>query len=217
MERYRKITRTLLRDSLKVAFPDDDEIDLFVTMAVKKYSFHRPRMVPYTLTLEAGIKNYPLPDDWVRADTLAFSEAIYPPGVNFDLTEFTSFVLPNINMSYPLKELTFKWYDENRNVVVQPTPQASMSIDFAYYAAHIVDDTQCTIGAFYQEAVCQLATSYGLRELAVTKGQRMQKYKIGQGLQIDDSDIPVHLERSANKHERAFLKIVVDVPFGVMG
>lgn len=213
--------RTMIRDNDSTNYTfADPELQTFIKGAVSEYSTFRPRRQPFTLSMIAQQDKYTLPDDWMSADFEMFNNAINTNSPDpFDLMtlegQYASFVLPNINNDYPLYQLDFQWYDSDRYVVVRPIPQSNATIDFAYYGYHQVDSTQSTVPQKDMDAVVMASSARALKVLAVDKGQRMQRYKIGQGLSIDDSQIAKNLEEQATMFHNAFMKHVANRPFGV--
>ncbi|GIM47034.1 hypothetical protein DNHGIG_25830 [Collibacillus ludicampi] len=221
---YRLSVRTMIRDTAGLgATPNpsqfifqDWEIDAFTQSAVLAYSKYRGRRKPYTLTLQPGQSQYPLPADWMTVDLASFHQAIGLDS-DVDLSQFASFVLPSLNPSIPLKDLTFDWYDSDQFVLVSPTPQATATINFAYFAAHTVDQNGSSIPSADFDYVVLAAASRVLDTLAVDRGMKMQKYKIGQGLMIDDSEVAKRLQEQAKAYWERFEQFVRFRPFGVMG
>lgn len=231
---YRTSVRTMLRDTAGNAVFDangnvttpanpslyvfqDYEIDSFTQSGVLLYSRFRPRRKPYMLSLVSGQAQYTLPVDWMFKDAESFNKAVQPPP-HVDINDFASFVLPSLNTAAQLfTDLEFDWYDSDQFVIVNPTPQANATIPFAYFCAHTADVSSSTIPAQDFDNVVMAASSRALDVLAVDKGQKMQKYKIGQGLQIDDTAVAQRLQEQAKEFMAMFDRNVRLRPFGVMG
>lgn len=196
------------------------ELDAFIQSAVTQYSKFRPRRIPWTFNMIAQQSQYTLPNDWIHVDDEMFNDAININSPDpFDLmtmqNQFASFVLPNINNAYPLYQLDFEWYDSDLFVIVNPIPQSNASINAAYWAYHQVNTTESTVPQIDYDAVTFAAASRALDALAVDKGQKMQKYKIGQGLQIDDSLIAERMQQQAQEYWKKFENQISLRPFGV--
>lgn len=216
---YRSQVRTVISDKVSTQYIfQDSEIDQFTQTGVLAYSKYKGRRKPYTLILTTGVSQYTLPADWVSRNASAFNNAIAPtPDVNaFD---FASFVSPtmNINSSASLNNVVFDWYDSDQYVIVTPTPQATVIIPFSYYASHTVDISGSSIPAIESDYVVLAAASRALEAIAIDRSMKMQKYKIGQGLSIDDSDVAVRLQEEAKVYWERFEKFVCYRPFGVTG
>lgn len=213
--------RIMVRDSDSSNYTfSDPEITAFIQSGISDYSVYRPRRRPFTLVMTPNVGQYSLPDDWISADLEMFNTAVNINSPDpFDtmtmMNQYASFVLPNINNAYPLYQLDFEWYNSDKSVVVSPVPQANASIDFAYYAIHEIDSSQSTVPQQDMDAVVLASSARALKVLAVDKGQRMQKYKLGQGLQIDDSIIAKNLEEQAKTFHDDFINKVANRPFGV--
>lgn len=220
---YRLQVRTLIRDiaglgatpNTSLFWFQDSEIDQFTQSAVQIYSRYRSRRKPYTLSLVANTNQYTLPSDWIKPDMQSFSQATAPSDVN--LMEFSSFVLPSINPSGSLPDLVFDWYNSDQYVLVNPTPMANYTINFAYYTYHTVDTNGSTIPVNDSYAVVLAAASRALDALAVDRGTKMQKYKIGKGLQIDNQKVAEHLQAESSNLWSRFEQMIVKRPYGVMG
>lgn len=193
----------------------DPEITSFINAGVLFYSRFKARMRPYTLEMQSGVKQYTLPTDWISADQVSFDEVTKRKPV--DLTQFASFVLPTLNAAPSFDELEFVFYDSDQFLMVNPAPGQNASIDFVYYAQHTIDDNNCTVPAIDSHAVVLASASQALNTLAIDRGLKMQKYRVGLHLQIDDSEIAKRLQEQAQKYYDEFEKLVRFRPFGVMG
>jgi hypothetical protein len=210
----REKVRGLLKDGASTLFTDD-EIDEFVQDGTSWYSRYKPRRIPFTLNLVAGQSQYTLPSDWIRVDKASFNKCINPSS-NVDLTQFTSFVLPTLNNNALLQETSFDWYDSELYVIVSPTPQSTQSLSFSYYAMHQLTNDLFTIPQPDIIALSYISASFALNALAVDKGSKMQKYKVGQGLQIDDTEVAKRVQEQAEKYEHMFNKFIRFRPIGGM-
>jgi hypothetical protein len=208
--------RTMIRDNNSASYIfQDTEIQSFIQAGVLFYSRFKARRRPYTLQLQAGVSQYTLPTDWISADQVTFDDATKREPV--DLTQFATFVLPTLNASPSFDELEFVFYDSDQYVLVNPAPGQDATIDFDYYAMHSIDNTNCTIPAIDSHAVTLASASQALNTLAIDRGLKMQKYRFGLHLQIDDSEIAVRLQQQAQKYYDEFERLVRMRPFGVMG
>jgi hypothetical protein len=210
----REEVRYLLRDSASALFADD-EIDDFIQHGTLWYSRYKSRRLPYTLNLVAGQSQYTLPSDWVRVDKTSFNKCINPSS-SVDVSQFASFVLPTLNNNALLQDTSFDWYDSELYVIVNPTPQSSQSLSFSYYALHQLTNTLSTVPQSDLIALAYISASIALNALAVDKGSKMQKYKVGQGLQIDDTEVAKRVQEQAEKYEHMFNKFIRFRPIGVM-
>lgn len=208
--------RTMIRD-VDPSNPifSDDEIDSFVQAGVLFYSRFKARRRPYTLTLQSGVSQYTLPSDWMTVDQETFNEAVDEKPV--DLRQYAGFVLPTLNAVPTFNELEFVFYDDDQFLLVNPAPGQVAAINFTYFAEHSIDDASCTIPSKDAHAVILASASQALNTLAVDRGLKMQKYKIGQGLQIDDSEIAKRMQEQAQKYYEQFERLIRMRPFGVMG
>lgn len=221
---YRAQVRTMIRDiagggatpNPSLYIFQDQEIDTFTQSGVMSYSKYRRRRKPYTLNLQANVAQYTLPTDWVAVDLVSFNKAI-GPAPNVDVSEFVGFVLPSLNPALPLNQITFDWYNSDQYVIVNPTPQAAAAIPFSYLTNHTVDANGSSIPAQDSDYVVLAAASRALDALAIDRGTKMQKYKIGQGLMIDDSEVAKRLQEQAKAYWERFEKFVCHRPLGVSG
>jgi hypothetical protein len=214
---YIDSVRWMVRDSdFRNYVFEDEELTPFINTAVRTFSKYRSKRKPYTLSLQPSQGQYTLPSDWITVDKESFDRTVHPsPEVDF--AQYASFVLPNINNNMELQNTNFDWYDSDQFVIVTPTPMYSANLTFAYITSHTVDDDHSTIPDINMDFVCYLAAAEALKVLSVDKGSKMQKYKIGSGLSIDDSEIPNHLMAIADKYEGIFHKNIVSRPYGVSG
>lgn len=208
--------RTTVRDNNPASYLfTDDEIKAFIQAGVLFYSRYKPRLRPYTLSLQPGLKQYTLPDDWKSVDQVSFNQAV---GVKVvDLRQYAGFVLPTLNAAPSFNELDFAFYDEDHYLIVSPAPMEAANIDFSYYAMHSITDSASTVPAIDAHAVALASASQVLNTLAIDRGLKMQKYKVGMHLQIDDSEISKRMQEQAQKYYDEFEKLVRYRPFGVMG
>lgn len=210
--------RTMIRDQNSSSYTfQDPDLTTHINSAVRTYSRYRKRKKPYTLSFVSGQSQYTLPSDWITVDLESFQRAIYSSHNEIHLDEFASFVLPNLNNSIELQDATFNWYDSDHYLIVNPTPQYLASFTFDYYIAHSVDSSSSTIPDIDLDNVCYLASAEALKALVVDKGSQMQKYKIGQGLTIDDSSVAKHLMDAVNHYYGIFEHNVIKRPYGVRG
>lgn len=208
--------RTMIRDNNAASYIfQDPEIQSFIQAGVLFYSRFKPRMRPITLPLQAGVKQYSLPSDWMSVDQVAFDEATKRKPV--DLHQYAGFVLPTLNAAPSFDELEFVFYDSDQFLLINPAPGQDAAIDFVYYAQHTIDGTTSTVPTIDSHAVMLASASQALNTLAIDKGLKMQKYKIGQGLQIDDSEIAKRMQEQAKSYYDEFERLVRFRPFGVMG
>lgn len=208
--------RTMIRDNdPNNSIFTDPEITSFIQAGVLFYSRFKPRMMPITLDLESGVKQYTLPQDWVTVDQVAFDDATKRKPV--DLMQFASFVLPTLNTAPTFDELEFVFYDSDQYLLINPAPGQDASIDFAYYALHTISASTCTVPVIDSHAVTLASASQALNTLAIDRGLKMQKYRVGLHLQIDDSEIAKRLQEQAKTYYDEFERLVRMRPFGVMG
>lgn len=208
--------RTMIRDNNTTSLIfTDAEITSFIQAGVLFYSRFKPRRRPFTLDLIAEVKQYTLPADWITVDQVSFDEATKRKPV--DLTQYASFVLPTLNAVPSFDDLEFVFYDSDQYLLINPAPGQDASIDFAYYALHTIDNSNPTVPAIDSHAVTLASASQALNTLAIDRGLKMQKYKIGQGLQIDDSEIAKRMKEQAKTYYDEFERLVRMRPLGVMG
>jgi ASC-1-like (ASCH) protein len=208
--------RTMIRDTDSGSFIfEDTEIESFVQAGVLFYSRYNARKRPYTLTLSPGVKQYTLSDDWMSVDQVSFNEAV---GVKVvDLRQYAGFVLPTLNAAPSFNELDFVFYDEDQYLIVSPSPMENANIDFDYYGSHTISKDACTVPQIDSHAVTLASASQALDALAIDRGLKMQKYKVGQNLQIDDTEVAKRLQEMAQRYYDKFEQLVRYRPFGVMG
>jgi hypothetical protein len=208
--------RTMIRDNdTNSPIFSDNEISSFVQAGVLFYSRFKARRRPYTLNLQPGVNQYTLPSDWMTVDQETFNEAVNVKPV--DLRQYAGFVLPTLNAVPTFNELEFVFYDDDQFLMISPAPGQVAAVNFTYFALHSIDDTTCTVPAKDAHAVVLASSSQALNTLAIDRGLKMQKYKIGQGLQIDDTEIAKRMQEQAKAYYEEFERLVRMRPFGVMG
>lgn len=207
--------RTMIRDNNSASYIfQDPEIESFVQAGVLFYSRYKARRRPYTLSLLPGVKQYSLPDDWMTVNPVTFNQAIGLKLVN--VGEYAGFVLPTLNAVPSFNELQFEWFDEDQLLMVSPPPMENANVDFDYYAIHTISTDASTVPAIDAHAVTLASASQALNVLAIDRGLKMQKYKIGQGLQIDDSEIAKRMQEMAQRYYEEFERLIRFRPLGVM-
>jgi|SRR5579875_70781 len=208
--------RTMIRDNNAASYIfQDSEIQSFIQAGVLFYSRYKARRRPYTLQLQPGVQQYTLPSDWIRVDQESFNEAVGIKEV--DLRQYVGFVLPSLNAVPSFSEMDFEFYDQDQLLMVSPAPGQSANLNFDYYAMHTISSTVCTVPVIDSHAVTLASASQALNTLAIDRGLKMQKYRVGQHLQIDDSEIAKRLQEQAQKYYDEFERLVRFRPFGVMG
>ncbi|NRD80289.1 hypothetical protein HPT25_23485 [Bacillus sp. BRMEA1] len=208
--------RTMIRDNNAASYIfQDSEIQSFIQAGALVYSRSRARRRPYTLALQSGVNQYTLPTDWITVDRESFNKAV---GIKVvDLRQYAGFVLPTLNAAPSFNELDFVFYDQDQSLMISPAPMESATINFDYFAMHTISSTVCTIPVIDSHAVTLASASQALNTLAIDRGMKMQKYKIGQGLQIDDSEVAKRMQEQAKAYYDEFEQLVRYRPFGVMG
>lgn len=223
---YRNKIRPLIRDvagngltpNPALYILQDYEIDIFTESAVNLYTQYKSRKKPYTLQLVSGQSQYTLPSDWIMKDSESFCKAVEPPNISDDVFhQFSGFVLSSLNPAASFGSMVFDWYDSDQYVIISPTPQVAGSISFKYHISHVIDESSSSIPKSDMNYVVYCASSLALQSIAVDKGQKLQKYKIGQGLQIDNSEVAVRMQEQAKAFWCQFEDNIIYRPFGVMG
>lgn len=216
LDDYAENVRMMIRDSNEDSYIFEDlEIESFIQAGVLFYSRYKARRRPYTLHLLPGVKQYTLPDDWMYVDQESFNDVTRIKVT--DLNQYAGFALPTLNTVPSFSELDFTFYDEDQFVIISPAPMQEADLDFNYFAMHSIISDSSTVPAMDFQAVTLASASQALNTLAIDRGLKMQKYKIGQGLQIDDSEVAKRLQEMAEKYYGQFEKLVRFRPFGVMG
>lgn len=207
LEDLESIVRTQIRDNGAVQAFQNSELDLFIMDAIAQYSRYLPRKRPFTLNIVAGQSTYTLPPDWITRDYLSFDRAKNPqpkPGI-YGLYAYEFDVMMTVPANLGLRDITFDFYDDDQIVVLTPAPMQSYTLTFDYFAMHQVTSSAaspsqpCTIPQQDQYVAMYWASAQALDALVTDKSNRLQKYKIGNSINVDSSDMLASLEKRAEQ------------------
>lgn len=124
-----------------------DLLDQAITDAVAVYAERRPRRAPLSLSLQAGVSSYYLPQDFARPDAAAFAAVFEPQEEPIQLYDGMGYgrgarVLPAMAASAPLA-LSWSIYEGYPcKLVLTPAPSRAQTVDLSYYATHEVSDQE---------------------------------------------------------------------------
>lgn len=189
------------------------ELTQFVTGGIAQYSRYRPLKKQLVLAIVASKMTYDLPDDWIKADLPSFRRATEPRC----FPDTVEYMLPNIQISAPnnvtQSAMRYDFYDDQRQLILSAAPVADTTLTFDYFAIH----TAATIPSLWVEAALLPACEKALRAIAVDQAVKLQKYKVANQIEIDNSKISLHLQTQADGYRDRFRQEIVNRPIGSMG
>jgi len=145
---YNSRVDALVQDD--AGFIESAEIDEAITMAVKRYSLHRPQEKAQEYAGDGGY-DYDLPSDWVQG----FSRIV---SVEYPYDEQDPNFIPKEEWTIFLKLVGSTQTRVLRFLTTSPA--AADSVRVVYTIPHLVDDSSSTVYANDFEALSSLAASY---------------------------------------------------------
>ncbi|MCF8566907.1 hypothetical protein LLE49_19495 [Alicyclobacillus tolerans] len=207
-----------------VALPalTDAEITQFITDGFRTFSKYRPRRRSTTINVVTGQTTYTLPTDWIDRDYESFNAAINPPPPvdPMKLSPF-SFVSAAQLMAGPMAahetEVQYDFYPSDSQMVITPAPQSSYDLTFDYFAYHTFDATTCTVPYLDVDNALLPGVVKGLRSIATDYSVKLQMYKEGNNIQVDDRTVAKNLQSRADELEKQFERDIIMRPSGTAG
>ena len=230
---YVQYVRNQIRDNGAVqAFPDvidntlttpaivpnnSPELTQFVNDSAREYERYRPLRKPFTLNLQLGQTQYALPDDWISVDQPTFQAAISPQPA----PDLSVYALPFIQVSQPMgsqaSTMKFNWYDDSQLLVLSTAPLAAYSLQFDYYASHSIGTSGSSLPRQWEYVALLPACEKALMAIATDQAVKLQKYKIHNAVDVDNTKIAEHLIKLADGWRDEFRKQVILRPYGAQG
>lgn len=199
----------------------DQEIMQFINDGFRTYSKYRPRKRSTTIQVVKGQSAYTLPSDWIERDYDSWERAIDPPPVAdpdtmMPFTFISTAELIARPMAYVM-DVAYDFYPSDLQMVITPSPQASYELQFDYYAYHTADSTSCSVPFVDMDNALLSGLVKGIRAIATDYSTKLQLYKAGNNIQIDDRTVAVNLQNRANELNKQFERDIIKRPQGSMG
>lgn len=199
----------------------DLEVTQFITDGLRTYSRYRPRKESVTLAIIQGQSSYDLPVDWIDREFDSWKLAIDPPPVIDPdrLMPFT-FIATTQLIARPMAyatDVSYDFYSSDLKLVITPPPQASYNLTFDYFAYHTASSSGCTVPYVDLDNALLPGLVKGLRSIAVDFSVKLQMYKAGNNITVDDRTVATNLQKRADELENQFLRDIIRRPIAAMG
>ncbi|WP_088187547.1 hypothetical protein [Desulfosporosinus sp. FKA] len=217
--------RTQIRDNGTTQALTDQEVTQFITDGFRTYSKYRPRKRPTTISVKAGQSTYSLPDDWITQEEDSFEAAINPspaitPMQAWTLSPFTLLSAARL-IAKPLaayeQDVQYDFYPSDLQLIIVPVPQMSYDLAFNYYAYHTSDSIGCTVPYLDIDNALLPGVVKALRSIATDYSVKLQHYKMGNNIEIDDKTVAKNLQSRADELEKQFVRDIIKRPSGMAG
>ena len=217
--------RTQIRDNGITQALTDSEVTQFITDGFRTYSKYRTRKRPTTINVIAGQSNYTLPIDFMTEDYESFSDAVNPPPFitpmqAMDMSPFT--LISQVQITAPpmasyQQQVKYDFYPSDLLLIITPIPQASYALAFDYYAYHTADASNCTVPYVDIDNALLPGGVKALRSIATDYSVKLQKYKMGNNIEVDDKTIATNLQKRADELDKQFERDIIKRPSGIVG
>jgi len=199
----------------------DAEVTQFITDGLRTYSKYRPRKRSTSIAVVSGQSTYPLPADWVEREFESWERAINPPPVIEPdrLMPFTFIATTRLiatPMAYAM-DVSYDFYPSDLELVITPAPQASYALTFDYFAYHTAEGPSCTVSYLDLDNALLPGIVKGIRSIATDYSVKLQMYKAGNNITVDDRTVATNLQNRANELDKQFERDIIRRPIGVMG
>jgi hypothetical protein len=217
--------RTQIRDNGSTQALTDTEVIQFINDGLRTYSKYRTRKRPTTINVIAGQSNYTLPTDFMAEDYESFDESVNPPpaitpmqamGIS-PVTLISQIQITAPPMAYYQQQVNYDFYSSDSLMIISPIPQASYALSFDYYAYHTADTTGCTVPYVDIDNALIPGCVKALRSIATDYSVKLQHYKMGNNIEVDDKSVAKNLQNRADELEKQFERDIIKRPFGVAG
>lgn len=203
----------------------DVEVTQFITDGLRTYSKYRSRKRTMTINVIPGQSTYTLPTDFMIQDYESFDEVVNPPPVitpdrAMMMSPFTLVAQVQISappMAYYQQQVEYDFYPSDLSLIISPVPQASYSLTFDYYAYHTADNTGCTVPYVDIDNALLPGLIKALRSIATDYSVKLQLYKTGNNIEIDDRTVAKNLQVRAKELEDQFVRDIIKRPSGMAG
>lgn len=199
----------------------DDEVQRFILDGIRTYSKYRPRKRPITISVQAGVSTYPLPADWIDREYESFEAAINPappvdtmallPFTFIAATELTGTPLPTSSVPQ------YDFYQGDLQLLVMPTPVSSYTLTFDYFAVHQADSSKVSVPPIDVNNALLPGAAKALRSIATDYSVKLQRYKMGNNIEVDNKTVADHLGKRADEVDAQFERDIIRRPFGSAG
>jgi hypothetical protein len=217
--------RTQIRDNGSAQALTDVEVTQFITDGLRTYSKYRTRKRPTTINVIAGQSNYTLPTDFIAQDYESFDEAVNPPPLitpdrAMMMSPFTLISQIQITappMSHYQRQVKYDFYPSDLLLTISPIPQLSYVLNFDYYAYYTADTNGCTVPYLDIDNALLPGCVKALRSIATDYSVKLQMYKTGNDIEIDDRTVAKNLQARATELEKQFERDIIKRPSGMTG
>lgn len=217
--------RTQIRDNGTTQALTNTEVTQFITDGLRTYSKYRPRKRPITINVIAGQSTYPLPNDWIERDYESFDAAINPPLPISPMTalSMSPFTLLSVTqlIAKPMAahevETQYDFYPSDLQLIITPVPQMAYALTFDYFSLHTSDATSCTVPFFDIDNALLPGAVKALRSIATDYSVKLQHYKMGNNIEVDDKLVAKNLQNRADELEEQFERDIIKRPSGMAG
>lgn len=217
--------RTQIRDNGTTQALTDSEVTQFITDGLRTYSKYRPRKRPTAINVVAGQTTYPLPADWIDRDYESFDAAVNPPLPISPMTalSMSPFTLLSVTelIAKPMAayevETKYDFYPSDLQLIITPVPQMAYTLAFDYFACHTADSTSSTVPFFDEDNALLPGVVKALRSIATDYSVKLQHYKMGNNIEVDDKLVAKNLQNRAEELEKQFERDIIKRPNGIMG
>lgn len=217
--------RTQIRDNGTTKALTDTEVTQFITDGFRTYSKYRPRKRQITINVVAGQTTYQLPTDWIERDYESFDAAVNPPLPISPMTalSMSPFTLLSVTelIAKPMAayevETQYDFYPSDLQLIITPAPQMAYALAFDYFACHTADLTSSTVPFFDEDNALLPGVVKALRSIATDYSVKLQHYKMGNNIEVDDKTVAKNLQNRAEELEKQFERDIIKRPTGTMG
>ncbi|MCL4440232.1 MAG: hypothetical protein M1609_06485 [Firmicutes bacterium] len=217
--------RIQIRDNGTTQALTDPEVTQFITDGLRTYSKYRPRKRPTTINVLAGQSTYALPADWMDRDYESFDAAINPPVPISPMTAMTMSPFTLLSaaqlIAKPLaayeQDVQYDFYPSDLQLIITPVPQMAYTLTFDYFACHAADTNSCTVPVFDVDNALLPGIVKALRSIATDYSVKLQLYKMGNNIEVDDRTVAKNLQNRADELNKQFERDIVKRPIGNAG
>ena len=217
--------RTQIRDNGSTKALTDAEVTQFITDGFRTYSKYRTRKRPTTINVIAGQSNYTLPTDFMSEDYESFNAAVNPPPLITPdrallMSPFT--LISQVQITSPpmavyQRQVKYGFYPSDLLLIISPIPQTSYTLAFDYYTYHTADVNGCTVPYVDIDNALLPGCIKALRSIATDYSVKLQLYKMGNNIEVDDRTVAKNIQSRANELDKQFERDIIKRPSGIVG
>ena len=217
--------RTQIRDNGTAQALTDEEVIQFINDGLRTYSKYRPRKRTTMISVVVGQSTYPLPQDWITQEEETWDAAINPPPAitpmqAWTLSPFTLLSAAQL-IAKPLasyeRDVQYDFYPSDLQLIISPVPQMSYDLAFDYYASHTADSSSCSVPYIDIDNALLPGEIKALRSIAADYSVKLQHYKMGNNIEIDDKTVAKNLQARADELEKQLERDIIKRPSGMAG